>query len=695
MAPHEAVIGAQVGELLPGVAGHPGQDRALAVHHLVVAERQDEVLGEGVEQAEGHLVVMPAAMGRVLAHIFQGVVHPPHVPLVAEAQAAGPGRLRHARPGGGFLGHGHDARMLAIGQLVHPAHEVDRFQVLAPAELVGHPLARLARVVEVEHRGHRIDPQPVDMVAVEPEQRVGVQVVDDLGPAEIVDQGAPVLVEALARIRVLVERGAVEAAEAVRVGREMPGHPVQQHAQARLVAAVDEAGEVVRRAVAAGGREQADRLVAPGAVERVLVDRQQLEMGEAHVDGVGDQALGELVVGQEAVALAARPGAEMHLEDADRRRRPPARRRGAASQAASLQVKSSIRRTTDAFCGRSSPPVPTGSAFKRQQRAVGGAQLELVDRPLAEPGDEDLPDADPAAPPHRVAPAVPAVEVADHRDARRVRRPDREMHARHAGMLDRMRAQPLPQAPMRALADQIVVHLAQDRREAVGVVHLPACRRRCGRAGCSRTRPAGPRARPRTGPPRGGDFSSPTTAPVPSSTTSSRAAPGTSARITTPPGTSCGPSTANGSSCRASTSARTVASGEATLRGACHSCPPSPINRGTSEKRAPDQSILPVQSAAAELHLNSLCIIGRDFNSLCITMRRVWQSSDRAIEVDDLCDFCLSPLTLQLECPNTRETARRGGKAACGIRRRIVPADGGADGRQPLARASSIWAWRT
>ena len=225
MAPHEAVIGAQVGELLPGVARHPGQDRALAVHHLVVAERQDEVLGEGVEQAEGHLVVMPAAMGRILAHIFQGVVHPPHVPLVAEAQAAGPGRLRHARPGGGFLGHGHDARMLAIGQLVHPAHEVDRFQVLAPAELVGHPLARLARVVEVEHRGHRIDAQAVDMVAVEPEQRVGVQVVDDLGAAEIVDQGAPVLVEALARILVLVEGGAVEAAEAVRVGREMARAP--------------------------------------------------------------------------------------------------------------------------------------------------------------------------------------------------------------------------------------------------------------------------------------------------------------------------------------------------------------------------------------------------------------------------------------------------------------------------------------
>ena len=44
MRPHEAEIGAQVGELLPAVARHLAEQRALAVHHLVVAERQHEIL---------------------------------------------------------------------------------------------------------------------------------------------------------------------------------------------------------------------------------------------------------------------------------------------------------------------------------------------------------------------------------------------------------------------------------------------------------------------------------------------------------------------------------------------------------------------------------------------------------------------------------------------------------------------------
>jgi hypothetical protein len=43
MAPHEAVIGAQIGEFLPSSPGI-AQHRALAVHHLVMADRQDEVL---------------------------------------------------------------------------------------------------------------------------------------------------------------------------------------------------------------------------------------------------------------------------------------------------------------------------------------------------------------------------------------------------------------------------------------------------------------------------------------------------------------------------------------------------------------------------------------------------------------------------------------------------------------------------
>ena len=87
-------------------------------------------------------------------------------------------------------------------------------------------------VVEIEHRGDRIDAQPVDAVAVEPEQRVGDQEVRHLDAAVVVDQRAPVEMAALHRIGVLVERGAVEVGEPVRIVGEMPRHPVEQHAEA-------------------------------------------------------------------------------------------------------------------------------------------------------------------------------------------------------------------------------------------------------------------------------------------------------------------------------------------------------------------------------------------------------------------------------------------------------------------------------
>ena len=105
---------------------------------------------------------------------------------------------------------------------------------------------------------------------------------DNLAPAEIVDRGVPVGVEALARVGVLVERRAVEMGQAVRIGREMRRHPVDDDAQPRRMRAVDETGEAGGVAEPLGRREQADRLIAPGIVERMLADRQQLDMGEAH-----------------------------------------------------------------------------------------------------------------------------------------------------------------------------------------------------------------------------------------------------------------------------------------------------------------------------------------------------------------------------------------------------------------------------
>ena len=82
----------------------------------------------------------------------------------------------------------------------------------------------------------------------------------------------------------LVQRGAVELDEAVRVLREVRRHPVHEHADAGRVATVHEVHEVLRRPEARGRRVVATDLVAPGAVERVLGDAHQLDVGVAHVE---------------------------------------------------------------------------------------------------------------------------------------------------------------------------------------------------------------------------------------------------------------------------------------------------------------------------------------------------------------------------------------------------------------------------
>src|SRR3989442_10325946 len=79
--PHVRVEGAKVGKLLPVVAGHLGEERTLAVHDLVVRERQHEVLRPGVQEAERQLVVAAFSVDPVPGPIVEGVGPPPPGPL--------------------------------------------------------------------------------------------------------------------------------------------------------------------------------------------------------------------------------------------------------------------------------------------------------------------------------------------------------------------------------------------------------------------------------------------------------------------------------------------------------------------------------------------------------------------------------------------------------------------------------------
>ena len=206
------------------------------------------------------------------------------------------------------------------------------------------------------------------------------------------DERAPVGVLAAARVGVLVERGAVEARERELVAREVRGHPVEDHAEAVAVQAVDELAEVVGRAEARRRRVVAGHLVAPRAAERVRHHGHQLEVGEAHVLGVGGELVGELEVGQRAVVLerVQPPRAEVDL--VDRSSAPRAACSCAAPPSSPRRARRARARcTTEAVLGGSSASNAYGSAFSTTPPS-GAGDLVLVGRAGADAGEEQLPD---------------------------------------------------------------------------------------------------------------------------------------------------------------------------------------------------------------------------------------------------------------------------------------------------------------
>ena len=141
------------------------------------------------------------------------------------------------------------------------------------------------------------------MILVEPEKRVADQEIAHFVAAKIKNQRAPILMLALARVHVFVKVGPIEFGERVRIFREMRRHPIHDHADAGLVACVDEVAKFIGGAKTAGGRVVVCNLITPRAFERVFGNRQQLDVGITHFKHVGQQCLGELEITQMPVSF--------------------------------------------------------------------------------------------------------------------------------------------------------------------------------------------------------------------------------------------------------------------------------------------------------------------------------------------------------------------------------------------------------
>ncbi len=136
--------------------------------------------------------------------------------------------------------------MFAVRERVELTQEINRVEVLTPAEPVGHPLPFLARVVQVQHGRDGIHSEPIHVILLQPEQRVREQEIADLVSAVVEDQRAPVAVLSLTRILMLEERRPVEPGQPVGVLREVARDPVQDHTDVVPMALIDERLEVLR-----------------------------------------------------------------------------------------------------------------------------------------------------------------------------------------------------------------------------------------------------------------------------------------------------------------------------------------------------------------------------------------------------------------------------------------------------------------
>ena len=435
---------------------------------LVVTDGQQKTLTERVEEAEGDVVVMVGPPHRVLVHVLQRVVHPPHVPLQAEAEAAVGSGMGHATPGGRLLGDHDDSRVALVRRRVRLLKERDRLEILPPTEAVRDPLAVLARVIEIEHGCHGIHPESVDVEHLEPVARVRDQEVAHLRVAEVEHQCAPVRLFPEPRIGVFVQCLSVELRQRPLVFREVGGHPVHDDADSGLVEPVNQIPEVIGVSVPRRRRVVPGHLVTPRAAEGVFCDRQELDVRVCQLGKIVDELIGEFSVTQ-----ARTPGADVHLIHTHRGVV------GIALRASSHPVRVApfverladhgrrLRRYLGVASHRVSPLHPV---------AALGQQLELVGVPGLQPGDEQLPDSAGGESTHGVLHTVPVVEVADDARGLRMRCPDREACSDDVLVRTVVRAQHVPQLLVTSFAPQIEIHVADGRDEAIRVVSHPARR---------------------------------------------------------------------------------------------------------------------------------------------------------------------------------------------------------------------------
>src|SRR5918999_5735105 len=411
---------------------------------------------------------MKAPVNGIFGEVQQRVVHPSQVPFHAEAQTSDVYRLAYARPRRRFLGDHQDTRMLCVHDGVEFLDELDRLEVLASSEDVGHPLPLFAAVIEIEHGCNRINAEAVDVEFLDPVESIRDEKIAYLVASVVEDQRPPVGVMTSSWIDVLVQSGSVESCESPLVSGEMSRHPIGDDAYPFAVKRVDEVTEVVRRTKPCRRCEVITDLVAPRAREWMLCDWHELDVRKSHLSAVVRELVCHVAIPQRCSFGGPTPRPEVHL--VDRQWVAEALGRFPLCQPF-LVVPGVVRFEHDARGG--------GRDLRGRGIRIGlqvAAALDVDDLVLVlrygpGSGNEELPDAGRPHHPHRMKPSVPTVEVALDAQSPGGWRPHCERHAPYPALGDGTRAEPFPQAQVTSFTDEVQIEVADGRQERVRIAH--------------------------------------------------------------------------------------------------------------------------------------------------------------------------------------------------------------------------------
>ena len=252
LVPHEVELLARVshlidrqksdsGELSPYVSRHAAYKALFTVHHFIVRERQYVVFAVGICHGERQLIMVFFSPWEVRRHIIKRIVHPAHVPLVVEAQAAVLRRFGHKRPCRALFRDSDRSLYVVPYHVVELLQEFDRVQIAFSAVSVKAHLRLVADAeVQIQHAGYAIDSETVGVVFLEPVHRIRKQEAPYLRSAEVELICTPVRM-----YYTFVEFASIEVSKALVVRAEVSRYPVQYDSYACFMERLYEVLEVM------------------------------------------------------------------------------------------------------------------------------------------------------------------------------------------------------------------------------------------------------------------------------------------------------------------------------------------------------------------------------------------------------------------------------------------------------------------